>query len=816
MQNRELKYGTYVLYKNQIGKIHSISNGMNVKIKNNKGDILDVEKKLLKTIPHDKGELIKYLENYYLISQINYDEGNSIPIYKLSYVNNNKKIENDLINCNDKKIINIEKEKQEPTIRYLKWMDRYNSSCFFLNKKNKNNVFIQLKVEDVESDMALLFKRCKLRMSQLNKIELTLKKIQCQNIQIKNICINPYYFITDKFQLITFDKAEVIEKEFNLKIEPKIKAVAWIIDLFLNKENTFYIKKWMFDSNLKKYCNERNHNYHEIYNYIKDTMIEQKIKNNQGIEDFYITTKNLLELEKKITDITLDLFYEINYEIDDDLINYYISEFEKRGGYPLELEQKQAVLSSIKNKLSIITGPPGTGKTTVVKCILYVFKQLYKKNKLNDSSSEDISENSSEYFSETDEYCFETFNNLPENIDETKNIYIEPKCISLLAPTGLAYINIQRQQIAENYNNQISGTCHRTLFHTFETIKKHKYLNLNDKFCGCETDECEHRFDINLPIIDEVSMLDMFLFEEILNMCKFFNSRLILIGDVNQLPSIGPGLVLKKLINCNLFNVIELKKIKRQQSGDLVKNIINMNIKLINKLDLTDETMQLIDINLFYDKFKKNIYLDKIKNFIIENNLNKHTTKFICYFKNTNYLFNTILLNNILQDLFNPLNEEFDKIPSNFKYENKFTFRVKDKIIRTENDYSNVKMRANGEEAEILDFDGKNVLIKYSGPDDKPEEIGIDELYENFTLNYCVTIHKSQGSQYINVVFFMEPENKIIDKQSMYTAISRAKEKCFIISTEEDFIGCQKNNKCDNKKISQFMEISDNYELINI
>jgi exodeoxyribonuclease V alpha subunit len=163
-----------------------------------------------------------------------------------------------------------------------------------------------------------------------------------------------------------------------------------------------------------------------------------------------------------------------------------------------------------------------------------------------------------------------------------------------------------------------------------------------------------------------------------------------------------------------------------------------------------------------------------------------------------------------LQDLFNPLNEDFDRIPSKFKYENGFTFRVKDKIIRTENDYTTSKMRANGEEAEIIEYDGNKVVIQYSGPSDRPEKIGINELYENFTLNYCVTIHKSQGSQYTNVVFFIEPDQNIIDKQPTYTAISRAKEKCFVISSDKEFINCQRI-KSDDKKMSQFMEISDNY-----
>jgi len=120
-------------------------------------------------------------------------------------------------------------------------------------------------------------------------------------------------------------------------------------------------------------------------------------------------------------------------------------------------------------------------------------------------------------------------------------------------------------------------------------------------------------------------------------------------------------------------------------------------------------------------------------------------------------------------------------------------------------------MRANGEEALIKSYDGRNVEILYSGASEVPEKISVDELYENFTLNYCVTVHKSQGSQYDNVIFFIEPDQTIIDKKSMYTAISRAKERCIIISKEIDFINLQKKGKKLNMKNSLFMEESNNY-----
>jgi exodeoxyribonuclease V alpha subunit len=113
----------------------------------------------------------------------------------------------------------------------------------------------------------------------------------------------------------------------------------------------------------------------------------------------------------------------------------------------------------------------------------------------------------------------------------------------------------------------------------------------------------------------------------------------------------------------------------------------------------------------------------------------------------------------------------------------------------------------------VTKLDGKFVTIKYNDIESVPEQVTIDDLYDNFKLNYCITIHKSQGSQYDNVVLFIEPNQNIIDKTSLYTAISRARNKCFIVSSKEDFIKCQKNNNTFDNKVSLFMRRSNHYDL---
>jgi len=602
----------------------------------------------------------------------------------------------------------------------------------------------------------------------------------------------------------------------------------------------------------------------------------------------YKTTKYLINFEKKTTDLAMDLYYDKNYDISIERINKIIIYYEESKNIKLENEQKLGVINSILNKMSIITGPPGTGKTEILLCINYVIYFLYideiirtyesinnivcdiefKKylcNKEFTSQNDDKRtktlvkmdliyeedfqiQNESNinfridipYYEDILNYIHEKINvnKLTDNLDdnsfdendftslnfynsdtdndtentdniiyEEENKFISPKTIGLLAPTGLAYVNMERRQLARHFNSKISGTCHRVLYNIIPNIIKHRYE------CNCQG-ECKYNYDIKLFEIDEVSMLDIFMFYDILKVCKKFNSRLILLGDVEQLPSIGPGKVLFQLIKSNCFDVTKLKKIKRQKFGCLVNNIIKIsNNHIITKADFTDNTMVYKDIGKI-TSHENSINKDEIIKLIHEHNLDKNT-KFICGFNKQKFIFNTQDLNIILQNIFNPLSDnfEFDLIPRTCKYENGFNFRVNDKIIRTENDYNSKKMRANGEEALIIGYDGRFVEIQYAGASESPEIISINELYENFTLNYCVTVHKSQGSQYDVVVFIIEPNNKVIKKKSLYTAISRAREKCILISKDSDLINCQNTKEKIDFKMSLLMEESDKYKL---
>jgi exodeoxyribonuclease V alpha subunit len=482
----------------------------------------------------------------------------------------------------------------------------------------------------------------------------------------------------------------------------------------------------------------------------------------------------MLENEKKITDKTIDMFNDKPFDISIEEIEEEIMDYENKKKFSLEKEQGEAVIKAVANKCTIITGLPGTGKTTIIKCVLEVLNNLYKKYG-----------------------------------DDLDNTYVNPQSIGLIAPTGLAFINMKSSQEKTQYNQEISGTCHRTLYHTFETIKQHKKKKDKGKYCGCKDNICEYDYSIKLVIADETSMIDINMFSEILEMCTYFkNARLILLGDVNQLESIGPGSVLKSLINSSYFEVSQLNTIKRQGAGQLVECIKKMNNGIIiDSNKFTDVSFKILDITPFINDGK--LSDEAIIKLLNDLGYDKNSTKFIAYNKDNKYTCNTGSINNILQNYCNPIKKTII-IPSNQKFENSYTFRVNDRIVRTENDYTSEIMRANGEEASITDFDGKIVTIKYEYDHIHPtEQISIDELYENFILNYCVTIHKSQGSQYYRVVIFIQPGSNL-NKSGLYTAISRAQDNCIVITTMKDFINIQNNDTSD--KVSLFMRTSIEFE----
>ena len=787
---------------------------------------------------------------------------NELEIYE-TFENSKESIK---ISCSD---INLEtinnKELYNKIYDVIKFIIDYNNTIYYLKKRSCHIDILNNK--DINNLFCLKLKT-NIKINTLNKIRSELKKTHDYDYDIKNLFINPYKFIQNSCSYISFNLAEKIEKIWELNITFETKLQAKIIDIItIDKggiRNSFWIDKYTFYKKLEEYCKENLENLKiyekiinkEIYEYNfpiletkiqelgnekmnfgrykdksrKDVLenhksyynkfcIEKEIANSvQCVQmqyfinycnrsEKYITTKYLLNLEKKNTEDTINLYFKNNqtYEYDNTEIYNSIEDYEKKRSKERKINfkfdniQKNAIIQILNNNFAILIGPPGSGKTDIVECVLYIIS-IYEDEEISDEkfSDEEFSDN---------EFSHEEFSH-----EDVINI-------SIMAPTGQAFNQIALRVLSKYYYKNISGTCHKILYNIYpkkceldtlnkyELAQKKKYENLDEKF---------YKTKFKFIIVDEFSMINLNIYNSLLKICKKYNSKLLIIGDTNQLEPIGPGNPLGKLIESKKFTVCKLSKIYRQKENTNLLQIIekmNGQHKIYKENFNKDETAIFVDItNLYTDLKNYDILNNFVNNIIINYNLNKKNTKFLCY--NTSnkinadgtkkYIFNVPDLNNIIQNIFNPISNDlkYNSIKSTNIFENK-EFRIKDKIVRTENDYSDEeKMRANGEEASIEDFDGEEVTICYS-VDIEPIKISINKLFDEFDLNYTTGFHKSQGGGWDTIVIFIEPNVSFIKQRSIYTSISRSKDKLIFISTKNDLLNCQRPEE---QRISLFMD----------
>jgi len=771
------------------------------------------------------GSIIIYRNHYYQIESE--FESDKKPKYKLMCIEFDTPEENNrftkrqrgidtfdlTIRIIDIEIIPIVKNIQDKIIKFNKFKKYYNEQISYLNysslKSRKKIVYETLKWSDILQFINL---NCNVKVDDLYDILRAMKSTGNEDLQIMNLLINPFNFITEETQYISYLTADKICIELKINIDFGLKCQKWSFWHIINAYKSFYAESKRFYNDFRKFCHASNRRYNK-YVKILNSVIQARRFNNC----FYITTEYLYNYEKTFTGRFIDLCMTKPTDYDENDIIKYMSEFEK-SNYKLEDRQKEAVIKSLTHNVSVITGYPGTGKTTIVECILFIIHKL-NNHPINIVPNKTI------------------------NCDTQNNIYYTNKYVSVLSPTGIAYVNIKdkcTRKCASDFglrckclrkcderkcdelllfNPNISGTCYKRLHYTFPKILRH--INKNKYADNYEDDDYEDDdyedddYDKNetpIPkyiILDEASMVDIFLFKNLIDCCSLFNCQLIIIGDPNQLPSIGPGEILNSIININLdyeiCNVIKLTTIKRQDEGVLLENIKKMAEESITISDFTDDSMKFIDINLFLNSNNK---IDEIKitQFINDNNLNRANSKFLSFFngespQSQSHFSNVVILNKLLQKNFNNHGDLLESPRNNFGLI-KYTFKTDDIIIRTLNDNSSNKYRANGEQARIVSEDKQHEIIEIKyGDEDENEYISLSVLNNEFILGYALTVHKSQGSQYTNTIIFIDGEF-VWNKQALYTAISRTKEKCFIIGNASDLIKIQQKKS---SKISYFL-----------
>ena len=691
----------------------------------------------------------------------------------------------------------------------------------------------------------ILIKKYKFTMQNLKKI-INMHKISNFNkkFNLNNIIKNPFDFITEEHSLISFQKAENIAKQEGVISSFDLICLKWSYDE-IRRENLGYVKFSEFRKNFDEFCRKKKLDRNKYIKIIENSCL---FVEKDGYK--YITTNYFYNLEKNMGDNLMLLNEKECKKFPNEIIHELITQYENNNKIQFNKEQKLAVINGINENVSCIIGYPGTGKTTIAECIIWIYQRLGldSKHKANidylyDHNDYDTNDESSHDLSNNRKYC---------------------SGISVLAPTGKAQLNLFGKLKKYDLDTKISGTIHKVLYSTFpyisnakktfdeivaiiisktnipimfvnqylfaaykdnircfdNEIERQNYKNLKDLIYEDEKiKNLINKFENNdnylnkkvkFIIIDECSMIDNFLFSELLKWALIFDCKLLFLGDENQLPSVGAGTVLENMINSNILSIVKLVDIKRQENKN--GKLIDI-IKMISKKKVV--SVSHFDNNTIYFE-NKNDYINKDNSYNIENfdkliqkyNIQEDNAKSLSYFKKTDKDFNTTDLNKIFQNKFNA--DKKIEIPKPNIYKDSIPLKVGDKIIRILNDYTEDVLHANGEEASIFKYDNKTceVTIKYEY-EEKYTNISIEELYDEFILAYAITIHKSQGSQYDIVVLFLPTDWKIINTKIIYTGISRAVKKCIIVSTPEIFEQIQKNPP--EKRISFFMEDFNEY-----
>lgn len=402
-----------------------------------------------------------------------------------------------------------------------------------------------------------------------------------------------------------------------------------------------------------------------------------------------------------------------------------ISEEERKLHFRLAPEQRSAVRMALTTKLCVITGGPGTGKTSVQKVLLNLYKARFPAAK-----------------------------------------------IACCAPTGKAARRMEQS------TGVAASTVHRVLG-----------LLANEDGQYGEPEQ----LDADLILVDEVSMLDIYLAENLLKAIPQ-NARLILVGDSDQLPSVGPGAVLKEIIDSGVVPVVKLDQVFRQKNGSRIA----ANAKLIRHGNLSLEYGPDFE---FYDSTDlgvsaniiESLYLQEISKYGVDN-----VVLLSPYRQKTETGVNA--LNQRLQGKINP-----PAAGKNEATHGQRRFRLGDKVMQIKN----CDAVSNGDVGYITSITGEvsDAVIRVDFGDGRTMDYENSDL-DMLDLAYACTVHKSQGAEYRSVIINLQCAHAImLVRPLIYTAITRAKERVIIVGERRALCTAIRRTDTENRGTKLAMRI---------
>ncbi len=536
---------------------------------------------------------------------------------------------------------------------------------------------------------------------------------------------NPYQ-LADHVQGVGFKTADEIAARVGIHIDSDFRIRSGIFYTLLQSVNDGHVYLSQ-DVLLYRSGSLLGVEIQDIEKYLMDLAIEKKIIIKNESDGRRIYSSHYYYMEMNMARMLHDL--DVEYDQEESSLRTRLLGMEERSGLSLDEKQREAVLEAARHGIMVLTGGPGTGKTTTINAMIQFFES--------------------------------------EGLD-----------ICLAAPTGRA---AKRMTEATGYESQ---TVHRLL-----------EVNGNPEeegISGFQRNE-ENPLETDVIIIDEMSMVDLSLMSALLR-AVIPGTRLILVGDSNQLPSVGPGSVLKDIIASECFAVVMLTKIFRQAGeSDIVVNAHKINrgeeVILDNKsrdfffLKRQDPNVIIsVVITLIRNKLPK--YVDA----------NPYDIQVLTPMRKG--LLGVERLNGILQEYLNP------KEPKKAEKEHGGRlFREGDKVMQIKNNYQ-LEWQILTRYGMAVDkgmgiFNGDMGIIRKINTYEEIVTVEYDEhrivkypysLLDELELAYAVTIHKSQGSEYPAVVIpLLQGPRQLYHRNLLYTAVTRARRCVTLVGSDQVF-----------------------------
>ena len=556
--------------------------------------------------------------------------------------------------------------------------------------------------------------------------------------QIKSIILNNPYKLAREVNGIGFKRADEIAAKTGVKLDSEFRIQCGIIHCLKEAStdgHTYLPREELIRSayELLGVCES------DIERQLDELKIERQLIEVKSEDRLNIYLSEYYQIEKNCA-VKLLTLTRYSDKISASELDREIKSIESELDIELHDLQREAVVKALSEGLFILTGGPGTGKTTTIKSIISGL--------------------------------------------ERRNLRFV-----LAAPTGRA---AKRMSETTGYE---ASTIHRLLSikHNPEE-RADAYFEMNE----------DNPLDVDAVIIDEASMVDIFLFNSLLKAISP-GCKLIIVGDSNQLPSVGPGQVLKDMLDSGVCPNVELKYIFRQSNESHIVTYAHM----INNGEQIDFTTKYEDFFLLkrdnYEEIRQALL------YLICEKLPKHFNTSPMQIQVLTPMKKGALgvweLNRILQECINP--------PSDKKVELEYgenIFRVGDKVMQTKNNYdmewdimSTYGISAqrgkgvfNGDIGIIDHINKPSRLIRITFDDGREAEYSYETL-EELELAYAITIHKSQGSEYPVVIMpLLGGPRSLLYRNLLYTGVTRAKDCVVILGSEntvKEMIRCENENR---------------------